>query len=91
MDSSTDRVTPKVKMDAPTQRRWPVQQRLGFEGESELPEVWSTLGPDERAAVIDRLAQAMAKAAVAVVDEQGGEADGHIAADDEPGHVAEIA
>jgi hypothetical protein len=79
-------------MDEPMHRRWPVQLRLGFEGESELPEVWSTLGPDERAAVIDRLAQAMAaKAAAVVVDEQGGEADGHIAADDEARHVAAIA
>jgi hypothetical protein len=50
-----------------------VQLRLGAEGESEIPEVWVTLGAEDRAVVIERLAETMAKAAVAAAAVRGGE------------------
>jgi hypothetical protein len=73
MASSTDRVTPTVKMSRTIRGRWPVQLRLGVEGETEIPEVWVTLGAEDRAVVIERLAETMAKAAVAAAAGQGGE------------------
>jgi hypothetical protein len=53
--------------------RWPVQLRLGVEGGTEILEVWVTLAAEDRAVVIERLAETMAKAAVAAAAGLGGE------------------
>lgn len=50
-----------------------MQLRLGMDPETEIPEVWGTLGAEDRAVVIERLAAAMANVVVAAATEQGGE------------------
>jgi hypothetical protein len=51
--------------------RWPVQLRLGVEGEAEVPDVVASLGVEDRRAVVACLAELMAKAAVAAASKGG--------------------
>jgi hypothetical protein len=71
MASSTDRVTLSVTMTATIAGRWPVQLRLGVEGEAEVPDVVATLGVEDRQVVVAALAGLMVKAAVAAASEEG--------------------
>ena len=50
-----------------------MQLRLGVEPETEVPEVWGSLRAEDRAAVIGRLGEVMAKAVVAPRRGQGDE------------------
>jgi hypothetical protein len=73
MASSTDCVTLEAMMGVPTRGRWAVQLRLGVDPQTEFPEVWGTLGAEDRAVVIERLAEAMVNMVVATATGQGGE------------------
>lgn len=64
-------------MCQPAVGRWVVQLRLGVAPETVVPEVWATLGEEDRVVVIGRLSEAMAKVVVAAATGgQGGE-NGH--------------
>jgi hypothetical protein len=71
MASSTDRVTLSVKMAGTVVGRWPVQLRLGLEGEAQVPDVVATLGVEDRQAVVACLAGLMTKAAIAAAGKGG--------------------
>lgn len=68
-------------MAAPTKGRWAVQLRLAVEAQTEIPEVWATLRAQDRAVVIERLAETMARAAVAFTARPGGEGNEGISDD----------
>jgi hypothetical protein len=51
--------------------RWPVQLRLGVEGEAEVPDVVASLGVEDRQAVVECLAGLMTKAAIAAASKGG--------------------
>ena len=51
--------------------RWPVQLRLGVEGEAEVPDVVASLGVEDRRAVVECLADLMTKAAIAAASKGG--------------------
>jgi hypothetical protein len=70
--------------------RWLVQLRLGLEGEAELVEVWATLEAEDRATVIERLAAAMADAAVATSAVGEEESNEDIESGDSAGDVTRI-
>jgi hypothetical protein len=52
-------------MGGPTRGRWSVQLRLGVDPKTEVPDVWGSLRTEDRAAVIGRLGEVMAKAVAA--------------------------
>jgi hypothetical protein len=78
-------------MGARIRGRWLVQLRLGLEGEAELVEVWATLEAEDRATVIERLAAAMANAAVATSAVGEEESNEDIESGDSAGGVTRIA
>jgi hypothetical protein len=89
MASSTDRVTLSVMMTAMIAGRWPVQLRLGVEGDAEVPDVVATLGVEDRQVVVAALAGLMVKAAVAAASEEGD--DGGEANQEQAGGCCKIA
>ena len=68
-----------------------MQLRLGLEGEAELVEVWATLEAEDRVMVIERLAAAMANAAVATSAVGEEESNEDIESGDSAGDVTRIA
>ncbi len=66
-----------------------MQLRFAVQAQTEFPEVWVTLGAQDRAVVIGRLAETMTRAAVAFGARPGGERNEGISDDGQQGNREE--